>query len=417
MALSVPSDKHKATVEGKQYTAKQLANKYVKLKTTLDNLKQTKRCNCCGRDLKEGAFYPAHNRFYKVGVVPVCKDCIQRIIYQEDANGDLHKPTKNSLIKALAYINKPFYSDVYENVLLQVDRTTKETDFARLYIQTICRPKYSGQTFDDSDFLSTATPIALAEEELEKDDRMQMAVDRSDCIDILNYDPFAAENPSDKPFLYSSLIRMLDANDEDVDVMKAQSCVSITRSFLQIHKLDNTLTRLFYDDNEILDSQKQISDIESSKSTIFSSIQKMASESCISLKNSRTASKGDGTWTKKIKQIKDMNLTEGRINGFDIATCKAMKQCLDLSHQSILETLSLEDSDYADMVKEQRSMIKTLREHKDMYAEAFRLVLKENLDLKKLMKEKGVVAPQENLVNISEIVTNINLTISGGSEE
>ena len=407
MALNVPVDKNKVVIDGKQYTAKQLAAKYTKLKNQYDALKETKRCNLCGKDLKESAFYPAQNKKYKVGVVPICKDCIRKILYQEDVNGELHKPTKNSLIKALAYINKPFYTDVYESCLLQVDRTTKETDFARIYIAQIVRPKYAGQTFDDSDFLERSTPVILDESELEKEDRRQMATDRADCIDLLGYDPFAAESPSDKPYLYSQLIKMLDDNAEDQDVMKAQSCVSITRGFLQIHKLDNALTKLFYDDNDVLDASKTIGEMEASKGTIFSSIQKMASESCISLKNNKTASKGDGTWSKKIKQVKESSLMDVEVNGFDIATSRAMKQCLDMSHQSILESLNMEDNEWADMVKDQRTLIKKLRESRDLYEETTRLLLRENVHIKEFIKEKGISLPEQDLLNLSDLIASL----------
>ena len=57
---------------------------------------------------------------------------------------------------------------------------------------------------------------------------------------------------------------------------------------------------------------------------------------------------------------------------FDVKTSAAMRQMLDLSHQSILEQLELSDSDYAQMVKEQREMIKNLQEERDRLAEELR---------------------------------------------
>ena len=32
--------------------------------------------------------------------------------------------------------------------------------------------------------------------------------------------------------------------------------------------------------------------------------------------------KGENTWTGKLKKIKDLDLREGRINGYNIDTCK-----------------------------------------------------------------------------------------------
>ena len=45
---------------------------------------------------------------------------------------------------------------------------------------------------------------------------------------------------------------------------------------------------------------------------------------------------------------------------------------LDISHQSIMSQLELTDSDYAQMVKEQREMIKSLQEERDRLAEELR---------------------------------------------
>ena len=73
-----------------------------------------------------------------------------------------------------------------------------------------------------------------------------------------------------------------------------------------------------------------------------STIINLAAESCLSLKNNKVKGKGDNTWTGKIKKLKDLNLREAEVNGFDLATCKGMQQVMDLSNQSILRTLSMD---------------------------------------------------------------------------
>ena len=46
-----------------------------------------------------------------------------------------------------------------------------------------------------------------------------------------------------------------------------------------------------------------------------------------------------------------------------------MRKIADLSNQSIMEQLSFENSDYMEMVKEQREMIEALREERDTLKE------------------------------------------------
>lgn len=116
----------------------------------------------------------------------------------------------------------------------------------------------------------------------------------------------------------------------------------------------------------------------------------LAAESCISLKNNKNAKKGENTWTGKIKKIKDLDLRQGRVNGFDMETCKAMRQVMDASHHSIIQELKLDESDWSDMVAEQRNIIIELQAKLDKYIEISRILLNENLDLKDFIKDNNI---------------------------
>jgi len=91
------------------------------------------------------------------------------------------------------------------------------------------------------------------------------------------------------------------------------------------------------------------------KAQILGSVNNLAKESCISLKNSKNSIKGENTWTGKIQKIKDLNLREGQVNGFDIATCRGMQQVQEISDASIMKQLALDESEWSDMVATMRS--------------------------------------------------------------
>ena len=129
-------------------------------------------------------------------------------------------------------------------------------------------------------------------------------------------------------------------------------------------------------------------------------ITSLAAESCLSLKNSKTATKGDNTWTGRIKKIKDLNLFE--TNGFDLGTCKGMQQVREISDASIMKQLALDDSDWSDMVAEMRTTITELRNERDQYKEINRILLKENLGLKDTLEENGYDV-KGNTQNLKEI--------------
>ena len=133
-----------------------------------------------------------------------------------------------------------------------------------------------------------------------------------------------------------------------------------------------------------------IKSLQDSKQKLTSTITSLAKESCISLLNNKNAKKGENTWTGKIKKIKDLNLRDGRVNGFDIATCRGMQQVQEISDASIMKQLALDESDWSDMVAEMRQDNQVLRKERDSYKEINRILLQENIDLKDYIEEQNI---------------------------
>ena len=133
-----------------------------------------------------------------------------------------------------------------------------------------------------------------------------------------------------------------------------------------------------------------------------STIINLAAESCLSLKNNKVKGKGDNTWTGKLKKLKDLNLREAEVNGFDLATCKGMQQVMDLSNQSILRTLAMDESEYADIIARQRELVTKLTGERDGYQEISRILLRENLDLKQVLKDNELLN-EDNLTDLNDL--------------
>lgn len=79
-----------------------------------------------------------------------------------------------------------------------------------------------------------------------------------------------------------------------------------------------------------------------------------------------------------------------------------MRQVMDMSNASILKQLRLDESEYSDMLAEQREMITKLRDDLDNYKEISRILLRENIDLKDYMEEHNLIEP-DNLVDLNEL--------------
>jgi hypothetical protein len=236
-----------------------------------------------------------------------------------------------------------------------------------------------------------------------QDTYSEFTKNKNDVVRLLGYDPFEKEAISDQPFLYSQLVGLLDSSeDANDDMMRTASAISIVRAFLQQTKIDNAISSYMSDIRKLQNNSATIKSLQQSKKDLTSIIKDLAAESCISLKNNKNAKKGENTWTGKIKKIKDLNLREGEVNGFDIGTCRGMQQVMDMSNASILKALRLDESEYSDMVAEQRQMITSLRSDLDNYKEISRILLRENIDLKDYMEEAGLIKP-EDLVDLDEL--------------
>ena len=73
-----------------------------------------------------------------------------------------------------------------------------------------------------------------------------------------------------------------------------------------------------------------------------------------------------------------------------------------MSNASILKQLRLDESEYADMIADQREMITGLRKDLDNYKEISRILLRENIDLKDYMEENNLLNPG-NLVDLDDL--------------
>lgn len=162
------------------------------------------------------------------------------------------------------------------------------------------------------------------------------------------------------------------------------------------------MTKLMGNINEVQDNSATIKSLQDSKQKITSMITNLAAESCLSLKNSKRQVKGENTWTGKIKRIKDLNLREAEMNGFDVATCRGMAQVQEISDASIMKQLALDESEWSDIVADMREDNQRLRKENGSYKEINRLLLKENLDLKDYLEERGI-APKNATANLRDM--------------
>ena len=397
-------------------TAAQLKRKVETLDEKVKSLKSGAWCYLCDSHKIKDSFYSSTDPMSKSGLTPICKECARKIALRV-INGKEQGATKDSVRLALRYLNKPFLERVWDSSIQEVENLASgkvKSNVWAAYIRQISMPNYIGMTYFDSDGLTSNEPNnessngemttdKLIESHVGIDTYDSFLKNKNDVIRLLNYDPFEKEDIIDQPFLYSQLLGLLDSGEDgNEDMMRTSSAISIVRGFLQLAKIDDNIAKLMSDINNIATNSATIKSLQESKAKITSVITSLAQDSCISLKHNKNAKKGENTWTGKIKKIKELNLREGEVNRFDMETCKAMRQVMDLSNASIMKTLNLDESEWSDMVAEQRKMITDLQYKLDKYIEISRILLRENLDIKDYLRDNSV-SLNMNLVNLNDL--------------
>ena len=391
-------------------------------KTAADDKKYL--CPHCLKEKKKSEFYVSTDPRVLTGITHICKECVRKIALAWDDNRkDFGMCTKQTVMCALEYIDRPFLNKLWDASYAEwanQDSQLRRTTIWDAYIKNVAMNQYRGMRWRDGDIFQTYVEDAKQTAALELDgvktsqtSSENQEIDneceknRKDVIRLLGYDPFANEKIEDQPLLYSQLIGYLDASGEgNEDMMRTSSAITIVRGFSQQAKIDDKIAKAMVNTNVNAAELKTLLD---AKKNLSSTILQMAEQSCLSLKHNKNASKGENTWTGKIKKLKDIDLRDAEVNGFDIGTCRGMQQVLELSDASIMKQLALDESEWSDMVAEQRKMIVDLQKERDVYKEVNRILLRENLDLRDTLEENDMLN-RDNLQNLKDLFSPLGET-------
>lgn len=376
----------------------QMKKRITELEEKLEKFQSYGYCYLCDTHKSKDKFYVSTDPLNKSGITPICKECARKLSLRVDKNGDEHEPTKESVQLALFYLNKPYINTVWdasvqesENLIAGKTKSNVWTSYAK----NVAMGQYVGKTYRDSDFFKEKI-IYDDEKTVENSESNPDIIDafeqnKKDAIRLLGYDPFVKESISDQPFLYSNLIGYLDASeDANEDRMRISSIVEIVKGFNHIEKINDIIAKLMSDMKQIDRNIIVIKNLEDTKNKITTSVLNLAKDNGISLKHSVNASKGENTWTGRVRKMKEMNLREQETNLYDVEYSAGLSQVADISNASIIKQIRLDENDYNDMLNQQRDLINKYKKIADEYEEKARILLRENLDLKDLIKSNGI---------------------------
>lgn len=319
-------------------------------------------CVCCGKPKYEDYFY--QNRFSPVfdGIwnrVPVCKDCLDSLFRRFSMQYDqIASAAAIASIMDLPYIDA-FARTQIEDGKFKIGNYARSQNFAAFKNKTFIDSIVAGEFFDAKDKLKT---------NIERLWDPQDKKNKKYVIGKYGYDPFESFEFEDTDYRSAFNITAKYLEDESIlqDAHKMQSLITMVATIIQSNKVETLLT---YQYKNIKPDTSEIKSLTATKKDLQATISKLAEDNNISSKYQKENKSAQSHLTAKMKEMANADYWEAKPNMFDVRTSAAMRQMLDLSHQSIMEQLELSDSDYAQMVKEQREMIKTLQEKCDRLEE------------------------------------------------
>lgn len=370
-----------------------------KKKTSEPTTEEKFVCLHCGKLKKRSEFYVSRDPAVTVGIAMPCKDCAEKIARNYNPKtGEYGDVTKASLQRACEYLDVPFLETLWDSAVSQVHDETHErvrSNVWRAYIKDVnSLRQYAGYRWKNGDVFKSGEnkekqSEVATDEYIAPDVAEELERNKKDVIRLIGYDPFEKEQVEDQPLLYSQLIGYLDMSGNNDDMMRTSSAITIVRGYLQLQKLDDMIARAMCKAAQTGNSG-EIKAYLDSKQKISSTISQLAEQSCISLKHNKNSAKGENTWTGKVRIMKEMNLRDAEVNVFDAETAAGLAQVADISNASILKQINLDENDYVSMLSEQRKTIEKLSKDANEAIEKSRILLRENIDLKKLLEENGI---------------------------
>lgn len=353
--------------------------------------KGKKVCTCCHNEKKlVDGFYISKSPLFSIDErLPVCKECIAGMCVDE-TTGEINEVELN---KSCRKFDKPYYKNDLMSAYEQFEREHAYIehddikkygrDIIKLYFKNVSMRQCINKSYEDSEkdeFIhrNTNTNKRKTKEianvfadvnnstlkENIQDNKQESTVkwtkkDKQNMnyvLSTIGYDPFDDVGllDVDKKYCFNILSGYLDTDGIIEDGNKMQGVIEITMMYCQCKKITEAMNLELQ--NKDVDDAK-IGKLTSAKSTLLSSISKIAQDNNISSNYNKNSKQGQNSISSKMKEMSENGFEEIRVNLFDIKTSEAFRQMDEISNTNIANQLTLDNNEFSDMVKEQREMI------------------------------------------------------------
>ena len=249
-------------------------------------------CYGCGKKQKRSEFYVSTDPFNTVGIIPYCKDCLEKIARNyNNSYKEFGDVTKTSLMEACERADVPYLETLWESSCNEVHDTSlkkPKTNVWAAYIKNVKMCNYNGMRWRDGDLFRDGTKIQNDTENKIASTMTPEVLDecktnKRDLIRLIGYDPFANYPvEQDLPVLYAQIISFIDEETKN-DGMKMNAVIQIVQAFNQIQKLNDAINELLADTKKLNSNNGTIKQHSDTISKLLSGANALAKDNGIKI--------------------------------------------------------------------------------------------------------------------------------------
>lgn len=342
----------------------------------------------CGKEVDKpvGNFYKnSYSRDYKMndGYVHICRNCVNELFEEYKTKyGD----QRLAVMILCAKLDFPYFHSLYETVNVR-----NESFSFGMYTRQMNNNQYKGKTFATT--LAEGELERTVKESVEESEEYWPVEERrakNEVIKLMGHDPFEGYADKDRKYLFSEFLHYLDDDELLADQYKVSQLIQLLNNNNQINDIDKAVSKL--------DPMKNIDDIKllnSIKKDLVASSEKIAKENGFSVKSRGEQKSGRGTLTGLMRDMRDKDLDEVEANFYDQLLSNASRWATNISMQSMLENIQLDENDVNEIIDMQRDMVRKTQDENDILKEEKRL-----LKIKEYELEEKVRKLEEQVISL-----------------
>lgn len=291
-----------------------------------------------------------------------------------------------------AKLDFPFYESLYETTNTRNDKFAFGT-----YVRQLNNNQYKGRTFAHT----------LAEGEFDKTTRekTESAEDKwtleekrakNEVLKLVGSDLFAGYSSKDRRYLFTEFLQYLNDDELLSDQYKVSQLIQLLNNNNQINELDRAISRL--DPLKNIDDLKLLNDV---KKHLVASNEKIAKENGFSVRSRGEQKTGKNSLTGLMRDMREKDLPEIEVNFYNQLSSPSSRWAADISMQSMLDNIQLDENDINDIIETQRKLIYDIQLENDEIKEERRLWKIHELEL-----EEKIIEYQNQIIQLGGAIDN-----------